>query len=63
MNEAPLFASDDPYFNQLRAFIEAVQKHERPPVTGHDGLMALSIALAARESALTDKVVIPARHF
>lgn len=63
MNEAPLFASDDPYYNELRGFIEAVQKKKEPPVTGYDGLMALSIALAARESGLTDKVVTPARQF
>ncbi|MFI5385829.1 MAG: Gfo/Idh/MocA family protein [Fimbriimonadales bacterium] len=63
INEAPLFGSDDPYYNELRGFIDAVVKHETPPVNGHDGLMALSIALAARESALTDKVVAPARQF
>lgn len=63
MNEAPLFGSDDPYYNELRGFVDAVVNHETPPVTGHDGLMALSIALAARESALTDKVVAPAREF
>jgi predicted dehydrogenase len=63
MNEAPLFGSDDPYFNQLRGFVDAVQNKHEPPVTGHDGLMALSIALSARESAQTGKVLAPARQF
>jgi len=61
--ESPMLGSDDPYYNQLRAFIEAATKHEAPPVTGHDALMALSIAIAARESALAGKVVTPARQF
>lgn len=63
MNEAPLLPEDDPYFNELRAFVDAAKARTSPPVTGYDGLMALSIALAARESALTDKVVAPARQF
>lgn len=63
INESPLFPSDDPYFNELSAFVSAVRGGTPPPVTGLDGLMALSIALAARESALTDKVVAPARQF
>ncbi|HWA82910.1 MAG TPA: Gfo/Idh/MocA family oxidoreductase [Fimbriimonadaceae bacterium] len=63
VNEAPLFGSDDPYYNELRGFLDAVKKNEAPPVTGHDGLMALSIALAAKESAVSDRVVAPARQF
>lgn len=63
INEAPLLGADDPYYNQLRGFIEAVTKREPPPVSGHDGLMALSISLAARDSAVRDKVVAPARQF
>lgn len=63
INEAPLFGSDDPYYNELRGFLDAVTRNEAPPVTGHDGLMALSIALAARESAVSDRVVAPARQF
>ncbi|HTQ11254.1 MAG TPA: Gfo/Idh/MocA family oxidoreductase, partial [Fimbriimonadaceae bacterium] len=61
--EAPLAGTDDPYYSQLRTFVDAVTKSETPPVTGHDALMALAIALAARESAQTDKVVAPARQF
>ncbi len=63
MNEAPLLPVDDPYFLELSGFLNAVKSGTLPPVTGHDGLMALSIALAARESAVTDKVVAPARQF
>jgi predicted dehydrogenase len=63
VNEAPLLGGDDPYFNELTAFVHSAKTGETPPVTGYDGLMALSIALAARESALTDKVVAPARQF
>lgn len=63
MSEAPLLPGDDPYFNELRSFVDAVQTGRPTPVTGRDGLMALSIALAARESALTDRVVRPAREF
>lgn len=61
--EAPLLPADDPYYNELRQFVDAVQSGRPTPVTGRDGLMALSIALAARESALTDRVVCPAREF
>ena len=60
--ESPLSAGDDPYYNQLRGFVSAVQEGRTPPVTGHDGFMALSIALAALESAQTDRVVVPARQ-
>lgn len=63
MNEAPLAACDDPYYNELRAFVECASGRAAPPVTGVDGLRALAIALAARESALTDRVVRPAREF
>jgi predicted dehydrogenase len=59
-NEGPLAASDDPYFKELRAFLDAVAGGTEPPVSGFDGLKALSIAEAALESAKTDKVIIPA---
>ena len=61
VNEAPLDAADDPYYNQLHGFVTAVQEGKEPPVTGFDGLMAVSIAAAAIESAKTGKVVSPAR--
>jgi UDP-N-acetylglucosamine 3-dehydrogenase len=62
-SEGPVALSDDPYYNELRGFVEAVQKGTPPPVSGYDGLMALSIGLAAVESAQSGQVVAPARHF
>lgn len=59
--EAPLATLDDPYYRELNGFLVAVQNGTVPPVTGHDGLMALSISLAALESARTGRVVTPVR--
>jgi UDP-N-acetylglucosamine 3-dehydrogenase len=59
--ESLLTPLEDPYYRQLRGFIDAVQAGTEPPVTGYDGWMALSIALSAVESAKTDKAVRPAR--
>ena len=61
VNEAPLDPTDDPYYNQLKGFVDAVRENREPPVTGFDGLMAVSIASAAIESAKSGKVVSPAR--
>jgi predicted dehydrogenase len=61
VNEGPLSPTDDPYYKQLRSFVEAVQKGVTPPVTALDGLMALSISHAAIESTKTGKVVVPKR--
>ena len=63
VREAPLAPTDDPFYLELRAFVDAAQKKTAPPVTGHDGLMALSIGLAAWESARTGEIVKPAREF
>ena len=63
ISEAPLALDDDPYYKQILGFVNAVRQGKEPPVTGHDGLMALSIALAAIESAKTDKVLCPPRQF
>lgn len=57
-NAGPL---EDPYYLELSGFLDAVQQGTTPPVTGHDGLMAVSIAEAAIESAKTGRVVAPAR--
>lgn len=62
-NEAPLGPQDDPYYRELRDFVDAITNEKQPPVTGSDGLMALSIGLAALESAQSGKVVSPAREF
>lgn len=61
VSEAPLDSMDDPYYNQLKGFVYAIQEGKEPPITGFDGLMAVSIATAAIESAKTGKVVAPAR--
>jgi predicted dehydrogenase len=61
VNEGPLFGTDDPYYKQLRGFLESVQKGNEPSVTALDGVMAVSIAQAAIESAKTGKVVVPKR--
>ncbi len=59
--ESPLSASDDPYFLQLRDFIDAV-KHGKPmPVTAQDGAMAVAIAEAAIESCRSGRAVCPSK--
>lgn len=60
-SEAPLLSADDPYFGELTDFIASIEKDTEPPVSGHDGWMALSIALAAVQSSKTGKPVTPAR--
>ena len=57
--EANFAPEDDPYFQELSAFVNAVQTGSEPPVTGYDGAMAVSIALAALESAKTGLAVPP----
>ncbi len=61
-NEGPYSLSDDPYFNQLKDFVAACRGEREPAVSGYDGFMAVSIALAAVESAKTGKIVRPARE-
>jgi len=59
--EAPLDVADDPYRKQLEAFADAVREGREPPVTGFDGMAAVSLAAAALESARTGRAVTPAR--
>ncbi len=61
IRETPLAPMDDPYYKELRAFVDAVRDKTAPPVTGEDGFMAVSIALAAIHSAKTGEVVVPER--
>ncbi|MCC7230153.1 MAG: Gfo/Idh/MocA family oxidoreductase [Fimbriimonadaceae bacterium] len=56
-----LSPTDDPYYLELRGFLEAVRDRTEPPVTGYDGAMAVSIALAAVESAKTGVAQVPVR--
>lgn len=60
-SEAPLSAGDDPYRNQLAAFAAGLETGEMP-VTGVDGFMALSLGLAAYESAHSGRVIVPERY-
>ena len=61
--ENPWADTDDPYYQELRQFLDAVSQGTTPPVTGLDGLHALAIAVAANESAETDRTVRPASQF
>jgi len=61
VTESPLAPQDDPYYREIRAFLEAVRNKERPPVTLEDGFAACAVALAALESAQTGLPVRPAR--
>lgn len=60
-NDGAISSTDDPYFLELSGFLNAVRTKSPPPVTAHDGAMAVSIALAAIESAKTGLVVVPDR--
>lgn len=60
-NEAPLSPTDDPYYKELKGFLDAMRDGTPPPVQPHDGWMAMSLALAALESAKTGKALKPAR--
>ena len=50
-------AADSPFAAELRNFYEAIAHGAEPIVTAHDGLAALNIGLAARQSAKTGKPV------
>jgi myo-inositol 2-dehydrogenase / D-chiro-inositol 1-dehydrogenase len=50
-------AADSPFTTQLRHFYEAIQTGDETLVTAADGLAALQIGLAARESARTGKSI------
>ena len=51
VTEGAITSSDDPYFRQLRGFINAVQGKTKPEVTALDGLKAVQIAEAVITSA------------
>lgn len=60
--EAPLDGGDDPYYRQLLDVVATVRGEKPAVVSGADGFAALAIAIAARESAQTGKVVQPVRE-
>ncbi len=50
--------TDDPYYRQLQAFVEAVDSGQ-PPVTAEEGAWAVAVSLAALESARNDGAPTP----
>lgn len=61
VSESPLAPTDDPYYREIREFLDAVASGSPPPVSGLDGLRAVALAEAAIESARTGKAVTPGR--
>jgi UDP-N-acetylglucosamine 3-dehydrogenase len=55
--ESPLSAEDDPYYQELRAFVDALDAKAPMPVTVYDAREAVRIALAALESIETGRPV------
>lgn len=55
--ESPLAEADDPYYQELAAFVRALRDGEPPPISVHDAREAVRIALAARDSQQTGKMV------
>nr|MBA3727501.1 Gfo/Idh/MocA family oxidoreductase [Armatimonadota bacterium] len=58
--ESPMLPLDDPYYLQLRGFLDAVENNQPPPVSAIDGLRAVAVCDAAIESAKTGRVIRPA---
>lgn len=56
-----LTSTEDPYYLEIDGFVTALEKGTAVPVPGREGLAALSISLAAIESAKTGRVVKPIR--
>lgn len=59
--ESPVAATDDPYYLELRAFLDAVSAGTPPPISGLEGAKAVALGVAALESARTGQPVKPAR--
>ena len=55
--ESNLGYTDDPFYSELRAFLDAVQGKQGLPVSPEDGMKAVAIARAAIESAKSGKAV------
>jgi len=47
----------DSYLNEMRTFVDAVKNDKPVPVSGHDGLMAVAIGVAATKSAKENRPV------
>jgi predicted dehydrogenase len=59
--ESNLAPTDDPFYRELRAFVDAVVQDSEMPIAPEDGLRAVAISRAAIESAKTGRVVVPGR--
>jgi predicted dehydrogenase len=57
--DGAISATDDPYYLELRGFVDAVVNGTDVQISPQDGAMAVSVALAAIESAKTGQVVVP----
>lgn len=55
--ESPLAPADDPYFQELKSFVDSLKNGENPPVTLQEAHNAVRVALAAIESAKSGKVI------
>ena len=47
----------DAFVNELQKFVDCIRNDETPPVSGNDGLAAILIALACKESLLKGKAI------
>ncbi len=56
-SQSPWAATDDPYYQELRAFTDALLSHSPMPVTVYDAREAVRVALAALESIQTGRPV------
>lgn len=57
--ESNLFPTDDPFYRELRAFVDAVASGSEMPVAPIDGMRAVAVARAAIESAKSGRAVSP----
>lgn len=55
--ESPLFESDDPYYRELKHFIDSIDSGSEPAITLADARAAVAIGCAALESIETGRVV------
>lgn len=57
--ESNLEPTDDPFYRELRSFVDAVVNKTEMPVAPVDGMRAVAVSRAAIESAKTGRVVAP----
>lgn len=59
--ETNMAPPDDPYYRELREFLDAVAAGQPAPIGVEEGFHALAISIAAHESATTGQPTVPAR--